>query len=95
MGLMKVAVMIAIALALSGVGALAIQTVAVQLDEGPGASSFAPGQQHNTIQNPGDPYRFAPGQTFKGVPPNPVLPGASQLSPGILSQSFDIGHGGG
>ena len=56
MGLMKVAVMIAIALALSGVGALAIQTVAVQLDEGPGASSFAPG---------------------------------------ILSQSFDIGHGGG
>lgn len=88
---MKIAVIIAIAAALSGVGLLAIQTVAA-LDVGPGASSFSPGSQFN----PNDPYRanqFAPGTEFKGVPPNPILPGASQFSPGLEALAAGGGSG--
>lgn len=92
---MKVAVIIAIALALSGVGALGIKSVSAI--PGDPYNPYAPGLAHADIKGiPTDPYLGAPGQNFRGVPPNPVLPGASQLAPGILNQGgITVGHGGG
>jgi hypothetical protein len=90
---MKTAIALAIALALTSIAVMAVQTV-MALDVGPGASSFSPGQKHAGVSNPNDPYLGAPGTEFRSVPPNPVIPGASSFSPGLEALAAGGGSGG-
>jgi hypothetical protein len=81
---MKVAVLIAIALALSGVGALAIQSAFA--NPGDPYNPYAPGLKQN---NEVSAKTYAPGQLFQ--PGDPYR--GSTFAPGILNQGIDVGHG--
>lgn len=80
---MKTAIMIAMALVLSGVAAMAFQPVMAKFDVDPGASSFSPGKQHAEQKSPTDPYKFAPGQQYDHdkAPTDPY-----KFSPGQISE---------
>lgn len=81
---MKVAVIMAIALALSTVAVMAVQTV-MALDVGPGASNFAPGKEFKGVPpNPILPgaTQFSPGHLFH--PGDPYR--GNQFAPGQVAE---------
>lgn len=66
----KIAVIAAVALALSSLAVMAVQNVMAALDQLPGAGQFAPGNQffHGTGESPTDPYRFSPQDPYRDAP---------------------------
>jgi len=79
---------IAIAVALSSLAMMAVQSV-MALDVGPGASSFSPGTQHAGVSQPSDPYLGAPGTVIQHE--NPADP--YRFSPGQLFLNSGISTG--
>jgi hypothetical protein len=61
---MKIAIALAIALALSSLALMTVQSVMAALDRLPGAGQFAPGNQFFHGGPPTDPSRFSVGHQF-------------------------------
>jgi hypothetical protein len=84
---MKLLLVVAIAIALSSLAVMAVQSVsAVPSDS---YNPYAPGLAHAGVSIPTDPYLGAPGQHFS--PTDPYR--SNTFAPGILNQGIDVGHG--
>lgn len=90
---MKIAIALAIALALSSLAVMTVQSVMAALDKLPGASQFAPGNQfaHGTGEQPSAPYKFSIGHQFEhnSLPGEPYRPDdPNRNAPGTLYRNF-------
>jgi len=83
---MKIAIALAIALALSSLALMTVQSVMAALDRLPGAGQFAPGNQFFHGGPPTDPSRFSVGHQFDLFHPgDPVnAPGQKYINSTVL-----------